>query len=203
MEKQTKGLLKLKFLILRLLPKVSAVTFTNAPYSPTKTHSGKILPGPIIPVEARLRPNKSLAREPSSPKISCMGQIKHKKKNGAKQVKARREKHASLPKDFNVGKGEPIRGRHVFDKQTGRKSDAGLGERAPSLSRMKRFASGREPIGKFDWTAEISPTGGDEKEVIIPFSAPMMLNGTNKLEPKKEINLWKRRPMSQLTPLRI
>ncbi|KAJ1376934.1 hypothetical protein SESBI_49407, partial [Sesbania bispinosa] len=110
MEKQY----KLKSRILKILPKaVSAVTvtFQNPPFSPgrdhksrqdnatkwIKPHGGKGFSGPIIPMipdEARRKPKDGsngnenyYQQEPTSPKISCMGQIKHKKKQ-IKKTKA-------------------------------------------------------------------------------------------------------------------
>ncbi|KAG5542489.1 hypothetical protein RHGRI_022136 [Rhododendron griersonianum] len=52
---------------------------------------------------------------------------------------------------------------------------------------------------------------GEEEEVIIPFSAPIILVGDGgggggggvALEPKKEINLWKRRTMPQSRPTQV
>uniref|UniRef100_A0A2N9GLH6 Uncharacterized protein n=1 Tax=Fagus sylvatica TaxID=28930 RepID=A0A2N9GLH6_FAGSY len=93
------------------------------------------------------------------------------------------------------------------------KPPADIDNRAPCLSQMKRFTSGRNSLGDFDWTAEISPvehrdvrnyysdeergeSDEEEEEVIIPFSAPMMMIGEGvALQPRKEINLWKRRTM--------
>lgn len=104
-------------------------------------------------------------------------------------------------------------------------------EKAPGLGQMKRFASGRETFANFDWTnptAQVAPEyysdgerenhSDDEeekREVIISFSAPILVNGVGnknknnnkcrgiELEPRKEINLWKRRTMAQPKPLVI
>ncbi|XP_052200950.1 uncharacterized protein At1g76070 [Diospyros lotus] len=242
---------KAKNKFLKLLPKaVAAVNFQNHPFSPTrdkrqdhvanrlKTHFGKGFSGPIIsiiPAEARRKPKNSgfEAQEPTSPKVSCMGQIKHKKKK-----KIKKDKHVPLPKDckpvdskkklmkfpsfFAGGKPPAARTKSV---PSGDNSASLSDNRAPPLGQMRRFASGRESLGGFDWTAQVAPEEGDhresssdeesegeEREVIIPFSAPILIGGPGPcsgagdgvaLEPRKEINLWKRRTMAQPRPLQL
>ncbi|KAL7261691.1 hypothetical protein ACSBR1_000168 [Camellia fascicularis] len=242
MEKPTKS--KNKFL--KFLPKAaSAVTFQSPPFSPTKdkrcsdrlkTHIGKGFSGPIIsiiPEEARRKTNNSRfeepqEQEPTSPKVSCMGQIKHKNKNrneNKNKTKKKKEKSVPMPKEF-----KPVMSTKSSTFQNvlpGRKSDSSvadrpkLPDRAPSLSQMRRFASGRDSNTKFDWTAQIMPVDGDddsrsyysdeeiegeEREIIIPFSAPILGGGNGDgvgLEKRKEINLWKRRTMAQPRPLQV
>ena len=93
----------------------------------------------------------------------------------------------------------------------------------PSLGQMKKFASSRDGLGRFDWEVEMkreeeeSPAdhrrgyfsdderrGGclrgkeeEEDDVIIPFSAPLSM------KPKNEVNLWKRRTMDPPKPLHL
>ncbi|EYU36812.1 hypothetical protein MIMGU_mgv1a015184mg [Erythranthe guttata] len=105
----------------------------------------------------------------------------------------------------------------------GRKSDASIdykrppiSETAPSLNQMRKFASSRDTFANFDWTtAQIAPEEEDrgfysddsDDDVIIPFSAPILMAGAGggvfglDLEPRKEINLWKRRTMAQPKPI--
>ena len=92
MEKEKEKESKLKNKIFKILPKAAAaavsMTFQNPPFSPGrdhkfKHHGGKgFFSGPMIPVEARRKSKDGCVetQEPTSPKISCMGQIKHKKK---------------------------------------------------------------------------------------------------------------------------
>ncbi|KAK3038890.1 hypothetical protein RJ639_028612 [Escallonia herrerae] len=251
--------------LLKFLPKAtSAVSFQNPPFSPNrekrsenakigKTHFRKGFSGPIIsliPAEARRKPRNStfIAQEPTSPKISCMGQIKHKKKIQKNVTLPRNFTHypapalpesrrepetvkpvASSPERKNKKKSS-IRSIFKSSKPAGgRKSDSSahdlkppLPDRAPSLSQMTRFASGRDAFANFDWTAQIAPDpreffsddeeiggssdDGEYEEPIIPFSAPLTAGGGNKgvaLEPRKEINLWKRRTMTQPKPLQL
>ncbi|KAJ1421575.1 hypothetical protein SESBI_13523 [Sesbania bispinosa] len=279
MEKQY----KLKSRILKILPKaVSAVTvtFQNPPFSPgrdhksrqdnatkwIKPHGGKGFSGPIIPMipdEARRKPkdgsngNENYYQEPTSPKISCMGQIKHKKKQ-IKKAKATKSSSMSQPKEernsvtvaSSTSKDIVVK-KHVSafqrmmlfhgakPKSEGRKSDASAStqdndhavvERVPHVSQMKRFSSGRDAFANFDWKAQVAPEeiqvdydhyysdedrvesdGEEEEEVIIPFSAPILVGGgahgpgddALNLKPRKEINLWKRRTMAPPRPLSI
>ncbi|XP_022772129.1 uncharacterized protein At1g76070-like [Durio zibethinus] len=244
MEKQAKP----KNKILKFLPKAASavsVTFHNPPFSPGrdmrvdnytgkhKAYAGRGFSGPIIsiiPDEARRR-SKSEAfdqtQEPTSPKVSCMGQIKRNKNmkkaklvsppKGLKPVcdqsSSSREvkKNASkLRRIFRMAK--PARKSDVTSNRTE------LPDRAPSLGQMNRFAGGRDAFANFDWMDQMTPVEADhrdyysdedrrdgdfeEEETIIPFSAPMTVGGVP-LQPRKEINLWKRRTMNPPSPLRL
>lgn len=248
MEKQP----KLKNKILKILPKAAAavtVTFQNPPFSPGKDHQRpknasrwlKQHGGPtvsMIPDEARRKPrdggSSMDSQEPTSPKVSCMGQIKHKKK----QIKKSKAKSISLPKEVQVRevKEDASTFRRMF--RGGRKSGAAatasdhdkkgssLPDRAPRLSELKRFASGRDYLTNFDWMAQLGQVAPEEmdhrdyfsdqdrdesdaeEEVIIPFSAPILVGGDSNggiapLQPRKEINLWKRRTMAPPRPLQL
>ncbi|KAJ4839212.1 hypothetical protein Tsubulata_042280 [Turnera subulata] len=258
--------------LLKLLPKaVSAVNFNTTPFSPgkekrseTRFHAGKGFSGPVIhmiPDEVRRKPknesyDQDQDQEPTSPKVSCIGQIKHKKKMN-KAAAAKRVSHpppsshnqpvvaeASTPRE--VKKKQASKLKRLFSlgvKQTRRPLDDACGDddednkqqeplpdRAPCLSQMKRFASGRgHSLSGFDWTAQIAPVDSDhhrgyysdeergdrsyeeegaeeekeEEEVIIPFSAPITLGSGVALQPKKEINIWKRRTMNPPRPLQL
>lgn len=111
--------------------------------------------GPITSVileEARKSKSKSSrfdTKEPISPKISCMGQIKIKKiknKNKNKKDVVNVNKPSVIPWEARKNKKK--------SSPASRKSDAQLytGSRAPGLSQMKRFASSRETLSNFDWT---------------------------------------------------
>ncbi|XP_073127512.1 uncharacterized protein At1g76070-like [Henckelia pumila] len=254
MEKAT---VKSKNKILNFLPKVAqaSVSFQSPPpFSPSgrakwpdfnvnkiKAKINKGLSGPIvsmIPVEARRNPKNSETQEPTSPKVSCMGQIKHRNK-------ICKNNQVSLPKEYDLRpvsspgpnknnktrpdrpvpelKKKPPQGiRKVLSAR--RRSDASADQakppppdRTPSLSEMRRFASSRDTFANFDWTtARIAPEEDvedfnsdqergyrdEEYEGIIPVSAPMCVAELT-LEPRKEINLWKRRTMAQPKPLQL
>lgn len=253
--------------ILKLLPKSSVVNFQNPLYSPgrekrsdphhhhhtnkNKTHIGKGFSGPVmsmslVPADARTRNLKnnndqSLAnQEPTSPKISCMGQIKHKHKHKKRFDKAKSfavakeentatskvfsprqaKKHPSMFKRmFSVSKSTAA--RKSFDQADNHDERRSLPDRAPALSQMKRFASSRDTFAAFDWTAhQIAPETDrgayysyeergdsdeeqDEDQVIIPFSAPIAVVKGVALQPRKEVNLWKRRTMIPPAPLQL
>ncbi|KAJ1424193.1 hypothetical protein SESBI_11862 [Sesbania bispinosa] len=220
MEKQS----NLKNKILKILPKVT-VAFQNPPFSPGRDHklrphsgNGKGFSGPVvsmIPDEARRKPKDggTETQEPTSPKISCMGQIKHKKK----QIKKSQTQSMSVStpevKKKHIFSSSSMRLQRMFSKpkhlERFKSDDDAVGNsRAPPMGEMRRFASGREAFANFDWKAQIAPEEIEQRgcfsdaeevedEVIIPFSAPI-LGG-----PRKEINLWKRRTMAPPRPLQL
>lgn len=234
-------------MILKFLPKAATATviFQNHPFSPGrekrfhhhhnhnhhKGFSGPIIS--IIPAEARSRKSNNVTnQEPTSPKVSCIGQIKQRK-SIKKTKKEGTSTKTPLEKITSTKKSSRSNFRNFF--QRGRKSDADdttsissdVQNKAPSLSHMRKFASGREgSLSNFDWkNVQITPEDHrkyysdddredytdeddeEEKEVIIPFSAPILVGRDNRpnfpLEPKKEINLWKRRTMTQPNPLQL
>ncbi|KAE9592661.1 hypothetical protein Lalb_Chr19g0131611 [Lupinus albus] len=274
---------KLKNKILSILPKAAAavsVTFQNSPFSPrrdhkfrsdhnaSKWHKGtKGFSGPMIPDEARRKPKDGgvETQEPTSPKISCIGQIKQKKKQihkakaktmslptsdstkenvfddaddvGSEYSSTLKERdtdvikkkhppnkfqrmffHAAKPKTGSRKKLAPD-SSSVIGKETYFNKEV-VSDRAPPMGDMRRFASGRETFANFDWTAQITPeemdqrdcftdVEEDENEVIIPFSAPILVSGGSgrysdlNLQPRKEINIWKRRTMEPPRPLQL
>lgn len=238
-----------KNLLLKFLPKAatSTVIFQNHPFSPGREkrlhhNNHKGFSGPIIsiiPAEARNRKsNNETNQEPTSPKVSCIGQIKQRKnikKSKKKEDPKSLEKIPSKKK-----KSSSSNFRNIFQRL--RKSDNNNNEnassiiissdvenRAPCLSHMRKYASGREGnLSNFDWkSVQITPEDHrkyysdddrddyrdededehEEEEVIIPFSAPILVGRDNRpnfpLEPKKEINLWKRRTMTKPNPLQL
>ncbi|CAN4123036.1 unnamed protein product [Withania somnifera] len=245
-EKPTKSK---KNMILKFLPKAVAATviFQNHPFSPGREkrfhhNNHKGFSGPIIsiiPVEARNRSksNNVTNQEPTSPKVSCIGQIKQRKniKKTKKEAGTSTKTQPQVVLDKVPSKKKSSRSnfRNLF--QRGRKSDpahntsiisSDVQNTAPCLSHMRKFTSGREgSLSNFDWkNVQITPEDhrkyysdddredyhdddDEEEEVIIPFSAPISLGRDNRpnfpLEPKKEINLWKRRTMTKPNPLQL
>ncbi|XP_004499311.1 uncharacterized protein At1g76070-like [Cicer arietinum] len=231
---------KLRNKILKIIPKAAAaitVTFQNGPFSPgrdhkfrsdnntnrwQKTHFGKGFSGPMIPPEARTKP-KGETQEPTSPKISCMGQIKHKKKhhNIAKTLPTHGDNSAaSTPKDTEVKKSKFQRmfSHRSKSKFAAKKPDEFVNG-APPMGEMRRFASGRESFANFDWKGMIEAEeinqrecytdAEEDDEILIPFSAPILGGGNGNvtsnlnLKPRNEINLWKRRTMAPPRPLQL
>ncbi|XVE82423.1 hypothetical protein DITRI_Ditri16bG0003600 [Diplodiscus trichospermus] len=222
MEKQVKQRNK----ILAFLPKAaSAVTFqVSPPISPV----GKgLTAGPVVSLIPKEAPRKSKngsfdAREPTSPKVSCMGQIKCKKKKI--QTVAGKPKLASPPPPPQTFPEEvKIRKRSMMLKvlkgtKLGHKSDvpnaeAEVAERVPSLGQMKHFSRARGTLSDFDWrtydagggTGCVSNPLYEEKRVKSGKEKKAVVNGVNEIvedEIRKE-NLWKRRTMTRLTPISV
>lgn len=219
--------------LLKFLPRATSFSVPNPAYSPgrEKTHARRGFSGPIVPMfpaeAGRKPPGRGYETpEPSSPKVSCIGQIKQKKKI------CRLKKSPSSRKDqkprFSISKVFRIKPRSGG-------SSAGAGptpeatkpprapERvaAPPLGQLRRFASGRDSLGNFDWRSQRVAsdesaedrwddcTSGresddDEDGAKIPHSAPMAVGGSGAAsEPRKEATLWRKRTMTPLRPLQI
>ncbi|XP_027362877.1 uncharacterized protein At1g76070-like [Abrus precatorius] len=108
----------------------------------------------IIPKEARRKHNKGgsfSAREPSSPKVSCMGQVQGKKK---KKGKTQRKAQQISTKNNGTVENKKIllwipKGS---DEGLKREENGSATMEAPSLNTMKKFASGRGVLYDFDVT---------------------------------------------------
>ncbi|KAL6656411.1 hypothetical protein ACP70R_007237 [Stipagrostis hirtigluma subsp. patula] len=213
----------------------------KASFNHRNAFSGPIVS--IVPPEARGgggggRRKRSGYRtpEPSSPKVSCIGQIKRSRsrkkvnpcgKNGACPLPPR-PAAAAATGEARGGSCRPKRSlvRRMFFRRTtsrSRSSDArsGLGTgsdhdaAAPApapapagLGQMRRFTSGRAALQDFDWREAERRSGGDDDydddEGFVAHSAPLVLGGgVVASEPRKEVNLWRRRPMAPPTPLQL
>ncbi|KAE8010686.1 hypothetical protein FH972_007032 [Carpinus fangiana] len=173
MEKPSK--LRSKLLRFLIQHAASAVTFQSPPLSP-----GKAVATPrgsssqsisIIPPEVRRKPKTVSfdAREPTSPKVSCIGHVKNTKKIKRKHKRvsvslpppSQAVVGVSCPKKVGEKKAQgtvkigfkgPKQGgmgmADVFfypEKQT-------VQEQAPSLGQIKRFSSARAgALSNFDW----------------------------------------------------
>ncbi|KAK1400379.1 hypothetical protein POM88_010242 [Heracleum sosnowskyi] len=129
--------------------------------------------------------------------------------------------HSSSHEDAEKKKKKNSGIRSIFGKPSKRNEydqpplTAPSDKKAPSLGQLQRFASSRNSLSNFDWTtAQISPAEEhddesdgewDEEDVKISFSAPLSLSSCSvaNAEPRKEINLWKRRTMAQPKPLQL
>lgn len=202
----------------------------------------------IVPPEARgggsRRNNKPRSGyrtpEPSSPKVSCIGQIKRSGSRRQKKVnpcgknggacplppraptaaegttKPRAKPKRSLVKRMSFFRRSSSRSRSMSSKDvvcdgTSCAFPAAAAATAPAgLGQMKRFTSGRAALQDFDWREEddMRSHGSDydeeEDEGFVAYSAPLTLGGgVVASEPRKEVNLWRRRPMAPPTPLRL
>ncbi|KAL8240071.1 hypothetical protein R6Q59_013426 [Mikania micrantha] len=266
---QQKASSKSKNTILKFLPRAtSSVSFQNPPiYSPAKekrsseklhkSHLGIGFSGPMVSMIntddtrriIKTISDHTLVFEPTSPRVSCMGQIKCKHKRAGKPQLAGKKPPTGADKVLRItAPEEPSKTGSKSKKKLGfkklfggltpgsggrRKSNTGKKntkvplylEKAPSLGTMKRFSSGRDKLSDFDWKKEgaamdsgdrryDSDEESDDERVIAPSSAPVMIRNplgfddkfvrvAGNTEPRKEINLWKRRTMPQPKPLRL
>ncbi|KAJ1380028.1 hypothetical protein SESBI_46369 [Sesbania bispinosa] len=118
----------------------------------------------IIPKEARRkhRSGSFSAREPSSPKVSCMGQVQCKKKRMAqKQNRVQRTPTKKRTDSVSchdqkkflawIFKGS-AEGPKQREKASVLEENSPPTEIAPSLGSMKKFAGGRGTLSNFDVT---------------------------------------------------
>ncbi|RLM86752.1 uncharacterized protein C2845_PM04G22980 [Panicum miliaceum] len=190
----------------------------------------------IVPPEARGggRRKRSGYRtpEPSSPKVSCIGQIKRSSSRRQKKVNPCGKNGGACPLPPRPAEGTKPRGgprgslvkrmsffRHSRSRSRSSSKDGcangscAVAAPAPAgLGQMKRFASSRAAFQDFDWREEEeegrrsrgSSDGEDEDEGFVAHSAPLTLGGgVVASEPRKEVNLWRRRPMAPPTPLQV
>ena len=76
----------------------------------------------------------------------------------------------------------------------------------PPVEQLRKFTSGRDWLADFDWRKvhdDSEVDDDDEDEVIVPHSAPILIGGGGGVapEPKKEVNIWKRRTLNP--PMRL
>lgn len=202
----------------------------------------------IVPPEARgrggggKRSKRSgyVTPEPSSPKVSCIGQIKRSNSRRQKKVNPSCGKNGGAcplpPRSPAPAEAKPCRPKGSLLKRVSffRRSRSRSRSRASSSSRyglvgngkaamaapapappaglglgqMKRFTSGRAAFQDFDWREE-EMRGRDsdeeyEDDGFVAHSAPLVLGGgVVASEPRKEVNLWRRRPVAPPTPLEL
>ncbi|XP_008813523.1 uncharacterized protein At1g76070-like [Phoenix dactylifera] len=210
--------------IFSFLPKPTSFSVSHPPLSPgrenaskPKAFHNKAFSGPIIsivPVEARRKEKNGGsfdAQEPTSPKVSCIGQIKRKKVCRSKRSSPPQQERK--PRTFIIRRMfrrmvRPSRRTDAAESSEGRPAVLGT---APPLGQMKRFTSGRGTLHDFDWrkverrqeaaTGDRDESDSDED---IYHSAPIVVgDGVVALEPRKEVNLWKRRTLAPPVPLQL
>ncbi|CAL0313103.1 unnamed protein product [Lupinus luteus] len=162
---------KMKRKLFKFLPKqsvASSIAFHQNPnlspttIVPTKGCRSSVTKVSIIPKEARRKHRSASfsAREPGSPKVTCMGKIKckkrektHKKKMVKEIISLKNGDDDYVPCDE---KKENIllwifKGR---DEEEGQKGNEEKEDRelAPSLGKMNKFTSGRGSLCDFDVT---------------------------------------------------
>ncbi|KAE8696780.1 Chloroplastic drought-induced stress protein of 32 kD [Hibiscus syriacus] len=161
----------------------------------------------MIPAETRSKPKAETfeAQETTSPKVSCMGQIKHKNSiQKGKHVLPPNTKASSNPVSKISSSGEVNKHASKFRQffsmpKPAKKPEHApkLADTAPSLGQIRDYYS--------DDDEERRDSDFEQEDVIIPFSAPITVGGGGEptLQPRKEINIWKRRTMNPARPLKL
>ncbi|KAG7597694.1 hypothetical protein ISN44_As06g020310 [Arabidopsis suecica] len=198
-----------------MLQRALSIGHSAAPFSPGRdfrqyrttstANRGYFFSSPLVPTAARVRrstKNEAVFAEPTSPKVSCIGQIKlakpkcpEKKIKAPKNLKAASSLSSCVIKEEDNGSFSKLKRLFSMRSYPSRKSNSTAAERehpaaaveavtvAPSLGTMKKFASSRDALGGFDWKREQSQSdhrrgfysGDDEEDVMIPCSVSMPL----------------------------
>lgn len=160
-------LLKIKTTILKFITKqpvsISLVTFQNPTLSPCRSPMTHVVS--LFPKEARRKQKRGISfspKEPTSPKVSCIGQVNRKKK---KMKEKEKKLHREVQQVVSTKKNDSVRGSETkvmvwiskgsFEgrKEGGEeKTSAMVGSAPPSLNAMKKFTSGRGSLYDFDAT---------------------------------------------------
>lgn len=197
----------------RFLPKVtSTATFLSPPPSPIRVNSLKVCSSPIVslvPKEVRWRGKgrNFESKEPTSPKVSCMGQVTCKNKLKKKKRPEEQEHHGNtMLFPFHRAVIKIFKAR-LQGERRGQDIPPGV-QRVLSLGHAKQFSCGRGVLQNFDWKAHDIGDGSchdgpnhcadgrTRKEHQVEEEAI-------ELEPRKDVNLWKRRNMSPPKPLKL
>jgi len=147
-------LFKIKTTFLKFLskqPPVSLAGYQNPTLSPCRSPTTHVVS--LFPKEARRKHKRGISfspKEPTSPKVSCMGEIKSKKK--------KKKKDKKLPKgiqDVVPNKNVLLwisKGSYEGGRQGGKEKESAIVSVPPTLDTMKKFTSGRGSLCDFDAT---------------------------------------------------
>ncbi|CAL0328694.1 unnamed protein product [Lupinus luteus] len=173
-------------ILLKIIPEAAAAmsaTFQNSPFSPgkdpntIKCYKGtKGLFGPMIPYEARRRrinDDDVQTYEPTSPKISCMGQIKQNKKHIEKAKPKTTSLSTSYRQTYDVGSDyceidtDAIKKKHPLENKFQRMffhaAKPKNGSRKKLLSDLSESVLGEGNYYNDDTVSNIAPPMGDMK----------------------------------------
>ncbi|KAF3783066.1 Uncharacterized protein EJ110_NYTH32821 [Nymphaea thermarum] len=166
----------------------------------------------LVPAEARVKTKGagllSTPHEPTSPKVSCMGRVKQtNKKNNSKQTRRARsfgdqEPEPSSPRKKGNSQLRGLFGRHRKVLASAETMATEAAEDRPGLGQMKRMSSRRNALADFDWRSLT-----DDEDHSMEYSACWEDaddgGAVVELQPKEEVNLWKRRAMARLPELQL
>ncbi|GMJ07875.1 hypothetical protein HRI_004456700 [Hibiscus trionum] len=186
----------------------------SPPISPVgKGSSSTPIAVSLIPKEApRKSRNGSFdAREPASPKVSCMGKIKCTKSKRQKQGAGKSKVASASPPPQATVAGE-VKRKGALIKETKRghefnvsDSQAKVAEatRVPSLGKMKQFSSARGTLSGFDWRACECDAAEEAVGVVVNPLYEEKKGKSEIVEETRKTRLWNRRTTTRLTPLRL
>ncbi|KAH9323986.1 hypothetical protein KI387_043927 [Taxus chinensis] len=211
------------------LPRAASIISANliTPMSPTRDYTSRANRSGVFRTQISIIPKEAMEtkkdygfepREPTSPKVSCIGQVKKKKQ--ACEERHRRRKDQDRDQD-RVRDRPPLPSRPVDLKLSKLKrffSGKKLAEpvfcespetektEIPNLGEMKRFTSGRESdalANVYRESRKLAERCGDTNDAkvspLVFYSGPLL----NDLRPKSEVNLWKRRSMAPPVALNL
>ncbi|KAG2321110.1 hypothetical protein Bca52824_014323 [Brassica carinata] len=219
----------------KMLQKALSIGHSAAPFSPVRdfhhrrtastVNRGFFFSGPITPllptsaVRGRRRTKNTVVfAEPTSPKVTCIGQIKLAKSSKCPETKNRAPKDlktassclvkgnwSKLKRLFSIGSRKP--NYTAVSAASEPPIPAVEAVEAPSLCKMKKFASSRETLVGYDWTVSRSDhrrgySSDDKETMMIPcaVSTPPLAVCSRQ---KSEVNLWKRRTIDRPKPLQV
>ncbi|CAL9215644.1 unnamed protein product [Arabidopsis halleri] len=171
----------------KMLQRALSIGHSAAPFSPGRdfrqyrtastANRGFFFSSPLVPTAARVRrstKNEDVFAEPTSPKVSCIGQIKlakpkcpEKKIKAPKNLKTASSLSSCVIKEEDNGSFSKLKRLFSMRSYPSRKSNSTAAARehpavvveavtvAPSLGTMKKFASSREALGGFDWRVQM------------------------------------------------
>ncbi|GLJ31767.1 hypothetical protein SUGI_0639040 [Cryptomeria japonica] len=212
--------------VLACMPKTASIisAYQMVPLSPGRDFACRTnRPGGIkcqislIPREAMEKKNDHgfEPQEPTSPKVSCIGQVK-KKKQACKEKHRQRKSQDRPPlpsqmKTLELGpRGAKLSKLKSFFSSKKVTETAYFCEspeadlkNSPSLGRMKRFTSGRDCDALANvWrdSQKLEERCSDETNdakisPLVLYSGPLIIESKDQ-KPKPEINLWKRRSVA-------
>ncbi|XP_010459713.1 PREDICTED: uncharacterized protein At1g76070-like [Camelina sativa] len=201
----------------KMLQRALSIGHSAAPFSPGRdfhqhrmtstVNRGIFFSSPLVPTAARVRrrtKNESVFAEPTSPKVSCIGQVKLNKPKCSSE-KRNKEPNNNLKTASSLSscvtikeedKGNFSKLKRLFSTKSflWRKSNSNSTPTAfattseypaaavepvpavdaPSLGKMKKFSSSRGALGGFDWTAEMKRQES-QSNLTIPCSVSMPL----------------------------
>ncbi|KAK8916873.1 hypothetical protein KSP39_PZI022525 [Platanthera zijinensis] len=211
-------------IMLKYLQKAATFSLTNLPHSPRgaadKWPTARGFSGPmtsIIPANTRQKKSNGVSgvvEEPASPKVTCIGQIKHKKKPSSTEAMTKtttkQRQKSKAPSGVSRIFSQRIRPSGAKERTKTAEQPGDVAAAPPALGGLRKYASGRETLSDFDWekfaaAAEVnSDVEKDEEAGNIYHSAPLVLGGGGAAVrdlKEKDASIWRRRAANSAAAL--